>query len=131
AAGVVLTTGETIDAGIVVSSADPRRTLIGLVDPIHLSPETIHRVRNIRMRGALAKVNYAVSALPAFAATRDALSGCVRSGARLDDIERAFDAAKYGSYSDDPWIELAIPSINDPDLGPPGGHVVSACVQFT
>jgi phytoene dehydrogenase-like protein len=48
----------------------------------------------------------------------------------MDALERAFDAAKYGRYADDPWIELAIPSILDPGLAPAGQHVVSAYVQF-
>jgi len=138
ATGVVLGTGEEIAAPLVVSNADPRRTLVGLVDPIHLSPEFARRVRHIRMRGALAKVNYAVSALPAFAGLgamgqdqqRAALSGCVRLSPSLDAMERAFDAAKYGGLADEPWIELAIPSIGDPSLAPDGRHVVSAYVQF-
>ena len=139
ASGVVLASGETLQARLVVSNADPRRTLLGLIDAIHLSPEVRQRVGHIRMRGALAKVNYAVSSLPSFSAFRNspladqraALSGCVRLGASLDAIERAFDAAKYGRYSDSPWIELAIPSIGDPDLAPAGSHVISAYVQFT
>ena len=85
------------------------------------------------MRGTLAKVNYAVSELPRFQGLGEkpeaALSGCVRLAPTLDVIERAFDAAKYGGYSEEPWIELAIPSIGDPSLAPKG-HVVSAYVQF-
>jgi phytoene dehydrogenase-like protein len=139
ATGVVLATGEQIDARHVVSSADPRRTLLGLVDPRVLSPEFVRRVQNIRMRGTLAKVNYAVPALPGFTglATREqgqqtaALSGCIRLASNMDAIERAFDAAKYGRYAEEPWIELTIPSIADPDLAPAGQHVVSAYVQFT
>lgn len=138
ATGIVLNGGEEILARHVISSADPRRTLLGLVDPVHLAPEFVRRVQNIRMRGTLAKINYAVSSLPGFAALgrldRDrqaaALSGCIRLGPDTDAIERAFDAAKYGGYSGEPWIELAIPSIADPDLAPAGQHVVSAYVQF-
>jgi phytoene dehydrogenase-like protein len=104
-----------------------------LIDHIHLSPEFRRRVQNIRMRGALAKVNFAVSSLPAFAGAEsvEALSGYVRLAQNLDAIERAFDAAKYGGFSDEPWIELAIPSLVDPTLAPNGHHVVSAYVQFT
>jgi phytoene dehydrogenase-like protein len=131
--GVVLGDGQEIAARAVVSNADPRRTFLTLVDHVHLSPEFLHRVRNIRMRGTLAKVNYAVSELPAFPGVdgrgHAALSGCVRLAPTMDVIERAFDAAKYGTYSDEPWIELAIPSIGDPALSP-NGHVVSAYVQF-
>ena len=119
-------------------SADPKRTLLGLVDPIHLAPDFIRHVQNIRAHGTLAKVNYAVSGLPDFTglSARDAnqqataLSGRVRLAADIDAIERAFDAAKYGGFSEEPWIELAIPSIADPSLAPAGQHVVSAYVQY-
>ena len=61
---------------------------------------------------------------------RAALSGRVRLAADIDAIERAFDAAKYGGFAADPWIELTIPSIADPSLAPPGQHVVSAYLQY-
>jgi phytoene dehydrogenase-like protein len=138
ATGVVLASGEEIEARRVASTADPRRTLLGLVDPVHLPPDFVERLRHVRMRGTLAKVNYALSALPRFAslASRDdfhqraALSGCVRLAPNTDLIERAFDAAKYGALADDPWIEVTIPSILDPGLAPPAQHVMSAYVQF-
>jgi len=138
ATGVRLASGESIDARVVVSSADPRRTFLGLIDPMHLTPDFVRRVRNIRGHGTLAKVNYAVSALPAFAglSARDerersaALSGRIRLAPDIDAVERAFDAAKYGGFAGEPWIELTIPSIADPALAPAGQHVVSAYVQF-
>jgi phytoene dehydrogenase-like protein len=137
--GIVLASGEEIHGRYVVSSADPRRTLLGLVDPALLAPEFLRRVQNIRMRGALTKINYAVSEMPVFTGLRSqgpaeraaAISGCVRLARSTDAIERAFDAAKYGGYSDEPWIELAVPSAADGSLAPAGRHVVSAYVQFT
>ena len=138
ATGVTLASGEQMSARAVVSGADPKRTLLGLVDPVHLAPDFIRHVQNIRAHGTLAKVNYAVSRLPDFTglSTRDAsqqasaLSGRVRLAADIDAIERAFDAAKYGGFAEEPWIELAIPSIADPTLAPAGQHVVSAYVQY-
>jgi phytoene dehydrogenase-like protein len=59
-----------------------------------------------------------------------ALSGRIRLARDIDGIERAFDAAKYGAFADEPWIELTIPSIADPTLAPQGQHVVSAYVQY-
>jgi phytoene dehydrogenase-like protein len=109
-----------------------------LVDPVHLTPDFVGRLQRIRMRGTIAKVNYALSGLPAFnglaatdeTAQRAKLSGCVRLSRNTDSLERAFDAAKYGGFADEPSIELAIPSIADPDLAPAGRHVLSAYVQF-
>src|SRR5581483_9324810 len=85
-----------------------------------------------------AKVNYAVSTLPRLRGLAGldanqqsaALSGRTRLAGGIDAIERAFDAAKYGRWSEEPWIELAIPSLLDPSLAPAGQHVVSAYVQY-
>src|SRR5438067_1934876 len=126
ASGVTLTTGERIAARAVVSSVDPKRTLLALLDPMHLAPDLVRRVQNIRAHGTLAKINFAVSSLPRFAglsrfdasAQTAVLSGRIRLAVNIDGIERAFDAAKYGSFADEPWIELTIPSIADPGLAP-------------
>src|SRR5262249_56592420 len=59
-----------------------------------------------------------------------AMSGRIRLAADIDAVERAFDAAKYGGFSEDPWIELTIPSILDASLAPAARHVVSAYVQY-
>jgi len=137
-AGVTLATGETIAARAVVSAVDPKRTLLGLIDPMQLTPEIVRRAQNIRAHGTLAKINYAISALPRFsaladrdaAAEREAMSGRIRLARDVDAIERAFDAAKYGAFSDEPWIELTIPSLADPSFAPKDRHVVSAYVQY-
>src|SRR5262245_24538356 len=64
ATGVVLDDGREITARAVVSNADPKRTLLGLVDPIELDPGFLTRVRNYRSPGVTAKINLALSALP-------------------------------------------------------------------
>ncbi len=140
ATGVVLGGGETIEADAVVSNADPRRTLLGLVDPVHLGPEFIVRLRNFRCYGTVAKVNLALSGLPEFTALKRApagapagpaaLSGRVHIGPEIDYIERAFDDSKYGDFSRRPWLEATIPSIADPSLAPAGKHVMSIYVQY-
>jgi phytoene dehydrogenase-like protein len=131
ASAVTLASGESIDARAIVSSLDPKHTLLKMIDPIHLAPEFVRRVQNIRARGTLAKVNYAVSALPDVAnQSPAALSGRIRLAPTVDTIERAFDVAKYGGFSHEPWVELTIPSVTDPSLAPNGAHVVSAYVQY-
>jgi len=138
ATGVALATGEQLTARVVVSALDPKRTLLGLIDPIELAPEFVRRVQNIRAHGTLAKVNYATASLPRFQSVASldasqhaaALSGRIRLAPTTDAIERAFDAAKYGSCSAEPWVELTIPSISDASLAPKGQHVVSAYVQY-
>ena len=129
ASGVRLANGDRLTAGAIASSADPKRTF-SLVDPIHLAPEFVGRLLNIRTHGTLAKMNFAVSALPKFPVDAEALTGRVRLTRSIDAIERAFDAAKYGGFSESPAIELTIPSLLDPALAPADAHVVSAYVQY-
>jgi phytoene dehydrogenase-like protein len=138
ATGVTLASGETIAARAVVSSADPKRTLLGLLDPIHLAPVVVQRLQNIRAHGTLAAIDFVVSSLPRFAGVEAlhgaeksaALTGRIRLARDVDGIERAFDAAKYGGFADEPWIELAIPSLGDPSVATGGHHRISAYVQY-
>jgi phytoene dehydrogenase-like protein len=137
-AGVRLESGEEIAADLVVSGADPRRTFLLLVDARWLPPAFLGDVQKIRADGIVAKLHLALDRVPPFtalaglpAAERDRLlAGRLQVGASPDDLERAFDAAKYGSYSDRPCMELTVPSLRDPGLAPAGHHVVSAVVQF-
>lgn len=132
AAGVVLENGEEIAARAVVSNADPRRTLLNLLDPVELDPDFLAKVRNYRARGTVAKVHIAVGSLPAFtgAANHVDLHGRIHIGPGIDYIERAFDASKYGEIPQQPYIDLTIPTLGDTTLAPAGKHVLSAHVQF-
>jgi phytoene dehydrogenase-like protein len=132
ATGVVLDSGERVDARLVVSSADPRRTF-GLVDPVWLGPEFTRAVRNIRFRGAVATVHLALGDLPRFTACPDAgsrLHGAISIAPSLEYLERAYDDAKHGGVSRRPYIEARIPTLLDPSLAPPGRHILTAQVQY-
>ncbi len=133
ATGVMLASGEELQADAVVSNSDPRRTLLGLIDPMELEPGFLARVRNFRAAGTMAKINLALSALPTFAALPGdvrALGGFIHIGPELDYLERAFDASKYGRWSPHPYMEITIPSLTDPTLAPPGAHVMSITAQY-
>jgi phytoene dehydrogenase-like protein len=131
ARGVVLADGTEHRARAVVSAAHPKHTFLQLCDPIDLAPEFLWRMRNYRSLGTVAKINLALSALPAFAGLdRAALSGRIRIAPEVDYLERAFDHSKYGRYSSEPYIELTLPALLDPSLAPQGAHVLSAYVQF-
>ena len=130
--GVVLADGSEIAADAVISNADPKATLLHLVDPAELDPSFRTKIRNYRAPGTTAKVNLALRALPAFRGIANPadLHGRVLIAPGLDYLERAFDCAKYGEISNDPWLDVAIPSLTDPSLAPPGRHVMSVYVQF-
>jgi phytoene dehydrogenase-like protein len=131
--GVVLAGGEEIEAGAVVSGADPKRTFLQMLDPRFLDPVDVQRLRSFRQAGMCSKVNLALSGLPSFKGVADAavLSGRIHLGREVDEIERAFDAAKYGELPGRPWLEATIPTLLDPGLAPQGHHVMSVYVQYT
>jgi len=134
ASGVVLSSGEEINAQAIVSNADPKRTLLKLVDPMHLSPDFVMKLQHYRMPGTVAKVNLALSGLPKFTALNGssdgALSGRILIAPEIDYLERAFDESKYGEFSKQPYLEVAIPTIGDPSLAPAGKHVMSIYMQY-
>jgi phytoene dehydrogenase-like protein len=129
--GVALESGEEIAAGTVVSSADPARTLLHMVDPVWLDPEFLLAVRNIKFRGNTARVLYALNGLPEFPGLTlpAVLAGTLSLSSSLDQIERAADDAKYGRASERPHVELHAPSLRWPGMAPAGKHVVVATAR--
>lgn len=133
ATGVVLSNGEEISAKTIVSNADPKRTLLRLLDPVHLSPDFVMKLQHYRMPGTVAKINLALSGLPKFTALDGGngdLSGRIQIGPEIDYLERAFDESKYGNFSKQPYLEITIPTIEDPSLAPSGKHVMSIYMQY-
>jgi phytoene dehydrogenase-like protein len=133
ATGVQLEGGATIDARTVVSSADPRRTLLGLVGPAELEPRFMRQVRNILYRGSTSRVTLALSGLPQFAVqtSQEQLGALIRICPSLDYLERAYDDAKYGRISENLYLEATVPTLNDPSLAPAGYHLMSVTVRYT
>jgi phytoene dehydrogenase-like protein len=131
--GVVLGSGEETHANIIVSSVDPKRTFLKMVDAEQLSPEFVNQVSNFKIRGSSAKVNLALDALPNFSClpgNGPHLAGAISISPSIDYIEQAYDDAKYGDYSRRPYLDIIIPSTLDPSMAPPGKHVMSIFVQY-
>ena len=134
ATAVVLANGDEIAARTVISSADPKRTFLGLIEPQHLQPSFLQRILHYRMNGTVAKVNLALSGLPTFKGVNGdvnaRLSGRILISPEIDYLERAFDASKYGEFSQHPYIEAMMPTLWDSSLAPPGKHVMSVYMQY-
>jgi phytoene dehydrogenase-like protein len=133
ATGVELTNGEEYTADVVVSNADAKVTFERLVGLDRLPSEFGEFVRRFRFRGSSAKVNLALDALPEFrhAPPGDAhLRGAISISPSINYLERAYDDAKYGWYSRQPYLDVIIPSLSDPSIAPPGKHVMSCFVQY-
>jgi phytoene dehydrogenase-like protein len=133
ATGVALTDGTEFHAPIVVSALDPRRTFLELVDPLELPTDLVDAIRRFRFQGTSAKVNFALDGAPRYPALGDRTDqyrGFTNIGPSMEYLERAYDDAKYGWYSKRPYIDTAIQSTIDPDMAPPGKHVMSCFVQY-
>ena len=127
-AGVVLAGGEEIAADVVISTADPRRTLLELIEPEWLDPELMLAARNIKMRGCTACVMYAVDR--AVDDPAKSFTASVSLTSSTIALERAADAAKYGEVSAEPHVELFSPTLRWAQLAPEFKHVVTARVQY-
>lgn len=131
--GVVLEDGTELDASIVVSALDPRRTFMNLVDPRALPTDLVDSIRRLKFQGTSAKVNFALDSNPTFPGLEnreDHLRGFINIGPSLDYLEKAFDDAKYGWYSQKPYVDGAVQSTVDPDMAPPGKAVMSCFIQY-
>lgn len=130
-AGVTLASGETIDAPVVLSSADPKRTMLQLLAPGSLPLRIEEEIHRVRSRGSAAKVHLALSGPLELAGSDGRLDEAIRiGGGHVDDLERAFDAIKYRRFSERPHLEIRVPTVADPRLAPPGHHVVSILASF-
>jgi phytoene dehydrogenase-like protein len=133
ATGVVLSSGEEIDADVVMSSLDSRQTFINLLDESDLDPTFRDEVMRFKYRGSSGKVNLALSGLPELACkpgVGEWLRGAISFSPSLDYMERAYDDAKYGRPSKRPYIDCIMPTLVDPTMAPPGKHVMSCFVQY-
>ena len=130
-AGVLLASGEELAANAVVSSADPRSTFLGLLGSEHLDAGFVRRVSQLRSRGLTAKLHLALDRLPDFPGLNSAqLNGRLLVAPSADYLERAYNHAKYNEYSQAPMLEVTLPTLADPDLAPPGKHVMSVIAQY-
>ncbi len=129
AKGVKLASGETIEADRVISSADPQRTFFKLIGVKHLDIGFTNRIRRLRCDGYVAKLHLALKATPEFTGIEQA-NGRMIIAPSPDAIEFAYDDAKYGQCSENPVMEILIPSLHDASLAPEGQHVLSAHVMF-
>ncbi len=131
--GVRLDGGEEIHAKAVLSSADPRTTFLDILGAPQLSPRFSRRFRNLKLQGSTASIHLALSGLPDFpSANRDAqrLSGAIIVCPNIDYAEQSHDDAKYGRFSENPILEVRIPSLLDTSLAPAGKHSMSIVFRF-
>lgn len=132
--GVTLDSGETIEAPLVLSNADPRRTFLTLLAPEALDPAFRRQVAGIKMNGPCAKVNYVLAEEPHVRGMPADRSPAERSLftliPTLQQAEDSYHAARRGEVADELWVDCVLASNVDPDLATPGRHVLTCFVQF-
>ncbi len=129
ASGVQLADGTKLGAENVVSATDPRRTFANLVGVEHLDIGFTNRIRRLRCEGHVAKLHLALDGAPEFTGLECADSRIIIAPT-MDAIEFAWDDAKYGESSQQPVMEVVVPSLHDAALAPDGQHVLSAHVMY-
>ena len=131
ATGIVLDNGESITAKTIISNADVNQTLLNMVGPSHLDTTIVRRVMHTPMQGTTAKIHLALNRLPdSIASNINEVNARIIHAADPDSIERASNAIKYKSYSDEPVFEVTIPSLNDDSLAPDDMHVMSILIPY-
>lgn len=130
-AGVELSNGEQLRASVIVSNVDPKTTVMKLVGARNFETGFVRRINNVRMRGNAGKLHLALSGLP----DADALSASdwgerLMIAPSMDYVERAFNPAKYGKWSEQPIIEFSVPTAKNSGQAPAGQHVLSATIQY-
>ena len=128
AVGVQLKDGNKLSSPIVVSALDPRHTFMKLVNPNDLPVDLVCAIQAYQFQGTASKVNFALSDVPTFPGLEgrtDIFTGFVNVGPSFDYLEAAFADCLAGRFSRRPFLDCCVQSTVDPDMSPPGKHVMS------
>lgn len=132
AKGIVLEDGEEINAPIVVSNLDAKRTYLKLMDEKDLPGSVVDAARKFKITGSSGKLNIALDGLPDFPQLPEG-SPLVKSDMHisesLEQYERGYDDWKIGTWSQWPYVDMMIPTLTDPTMAPPGKHMMTVFVQ--
>lgn len=123
--------GQFIGAGVVISNADPKTTVQGLVGERHFESPFARRIRHLRSSGNVAKLHLALDRLPADCGLDETdWASRLLLAPDADTVEASFSPVKYGELATERVFEISVPSVADPACAPAGGHVMSLQVPF-
>jgi phytoene dehydrogenase-like protein len=135
--GVALQSGEEIDAGVVLSNADPKRTYLRLVDGKELPEEYRRAIEAIKIESPVLKINMAVRELPRFTVLphdpekqRQGSTGGLFIAPSIDYMQQAYQDARAGRPAEHPFMNIHMQSAVDPSVAPPGMHTISIFTQY-
>ena len=128
---VSIANGDIIISDQVISGLDPNNTFINLVGAQNLEPNFHTQISNIKYRGSTARIHFALKEIPEIqGVTDDYMSTLFSISPSMKYIEKASDAVKYGTISNNPYVEFSIPTILNPEFSNEGKHVLSVSVQY-
>ena len=135
AIGVQLEDGERIEADVVLSNADPKRTFLSLVDEKDVAPEVVRGIHRLKTDVSYLKFHAALDELPDFthylgSRYDENLLVQVRICPSVEYFQRSADDARAGRPSSAPVMHIQIPSVLDKSLTPEGKHVMSIWVLY-
>ncbi len=135
AIGVELADGTPIDANLVLSNLDVKTTFLDLLPPDEIDREFLEKVRRVKASGVVTKVNCVLSELPDFTCrpgktVQPHHKGYIDVCPNVDYLERAWDDAKWGHPSKEPFLDCVLHSVTDPSLAPPGKFTLSIYSQY-
>lgn len=129
--GIELADGEIVKAKTIVSNADPRTTFLDLVGAPELDAMFSHRVSQIRGAGVVAKLHIALNGRPEFSGLSESdIANRLLIAPSAKYVEHAFNHAKYNECSEEPVLEITMPSVHNDALAPDGHHVMSVNIMY-
>ncbi len=131
--GVALANGDEVQADIVVSNLDPKRTFLNIMAESDLPADVVRKARNFKIRGSSGKLNIALDGLPTFNGLENvdtSMIGEMHFSDSLAHMERAYDDWKDETWSKEPYLDMLIPTQYDPTMAPPGKHMMTVFVQY-
>lgn len=128
--GVRLQNGEEIEATVVSASCSPKETFLKLLISKEIGPELDSSISHLRSRGTTAQLSLALNKKIQWKAALESPVEFVRTGNTIDEVERAFDAIKYNNFSENPVLDIHIPTESNNKLAPDGHEVVSILASF-
>ena len=133
--GVVTTDGREFMADKVISNANAKVLYLKLIEERHLPDTLLREIRNYRTFSTAFKLNIACEQPPQYQGMKKALNdnalgdftypSYVHCAPDIDYLEKAYDDAKHGWYSSDPFLTPVVPTIVDDTLAPEGKHIVN------
>jgi phytoene dehydrogenase-like protein len=134
ATGLVLSSGETIEARVVAANVGPKLLFRDLVPENAIDADLRRRFLAIRTGSGTFRMNVALSELPDFSCRpgthrQDHHASGIVIGPSIDYLDRAWLDARNEGWSRRPVVEILIPSTLDDTLAPAGQHVASLFVQ--